>query len=590
MLQHLANLPPRKMLLLCLVVAEVLTALIVCGFSLLFRGEIATDYLITGAGTSGVVAAVVVASLLSLSKRTRKAEQSRDESEEKHRLLFEYSRDAMYMFAPETGEVIEGNQAFWSLLNREPGPLTLDEFIAHDGDSVSHHVGRIVEYGFLDLKARQWRSADGSLRDVEVTGHRVRLAGRDVVAIVARDITARLRVNQEREHLREQLFTAQKLEAIGQLAGGIAHDFNNLMGGVLASTSYLQHGTQDAPADDATVREVVADIEGAARRAAELTRQLMTFARRQPPVIEAVDLHRLTGEVTSLLRRAIDPSIEVHATVPEGLAVRADAGHLHQVVMNLAINARDAMPDGGKLSIVAAALPADPDPDGEQAGRVEMIISDTGMGMDTETVSRVFEPFFTSKGPESGTGLGLAVVYGIVAEHGGQIEVQSQPGVGTSVRVTLAAATPEATRPAAQVRTPTGNGKVLVIDDDGLMRRSVGRVLESLGYTAVLARDGEHGLAIFSAGRARFDAVLLDMLMPGMDGSQTYEALAAIDANVPVLVMSGYVEHDRIQRVLDAGAVGALSKPFDRQTLARTLHEVLAEHRPTESDPRVVSA
>jgi signal transduction histidine kinase len=384
----------------------------------------------------------------------------------------------------------------------------------------------------------------------------------------------------EKKRLSEMVAQAQKMEAIGQLTGGIAHDFNNILASILANSHFLidELGEQDPRRFDAE------EIKLAAERAASLTRQLLAFSRRQVLEPKVVDLNVTVRGLEKMLRRLIGEDIELLVAPAADLGtVRVDVGQIEQVLMNLAVNARDAMmPAGGTLCIetanveldeeyAAAHIPALP-------GRYVMLaVSDTGCGMDEEVRRRVFEPFFTTKELGKGTGLGLSTCYGIVKQSGGYIWVYSEPGHGSVFKVYLPRvdAAPSEDRRRSGSLEVLGSETVLVVEDDGRVRAAVTRILEERGYHVLTARDGQEALARVANHNGPLDLVLSDVIMPGMNGPEIVGVIRGRFAAARALYMSGYTDHAVLrQGVLDAG-VSFIQKPFAPDTLARKVREVL---------------
>ena len=364
-----------------------------------------------------------------------------------------------------------------------------------------------------------------------------------------------LRDTTERRRLEEQLREGQKLEALGRLAGGVAHDFNNLLTVIRGNADLIKEGMADGPSAD----ELLDDIRGAADRAAGLVRQLLTFGRRQPVKPEVVDLNEVVRETVGMLRRVIGSRVKVADDLSAApVRVRADRTQLVQVVMNLAVNARDAMPGGGTLSVQTRATGG--------GRRVRLEVADTGTGMPPEVRAKIFEPFFTTKGPGKGTGLGLATVYGIVKQSGGEIGVDSTPGVGTTFRVDLPGceegAAPSGARSHPGLKLGAGRA-VLLAEDEAPVRRLARSALEAGGYTVAEAEDGAEALDLLGAG-AGPDLLVTDLAMPRVGGRELAERVRAARPGVGVVFVSGYVpEGDQLDHI--PGAV-FVPKPFTRPT------------------------
>jgi signal transduction histidine kinase/CheY-like chemotaxis protein len=378
----------------------------------------------------------------------------------------------------------------------------------------------------------------------------------------------------------DQLRHSRKMEALGQLAGGIAHDFNNLLTAILGYAGVLlgeaRPGTES--------HEAASVIAGAARRAAELTRQLLRFARQEPLVLAPFDVHEVLREASRLLSRTLDARICFRETYALGsVGVVGDAGQFQQAILNLAVNARDAMPNGGELRVGTACVHHDADwcarhPGTAPGPYVAVSVADTGDGIPAELRERIFDPFFTTKEPGRGTGLGLAVVYGIARSHGGAVEVESEAGRGTRFVLSLPLA-PEAVEVgSSSSAAPTareGRGTVLLVDDDPVPRSAVASMLRALGYTPVPQGSCAEAVrwARENAGTAR--VVLLDVAMPGEDGVACYGKVAELLRGTPIVFISGYAEGGRAQALAAEGKAAFLQKPFDLATLDRALGEAV---------------
>jgi signal transduction histidine kinase/CheY-like chemotaxis protein len=376
----------------------------------------------------------------------------------------------------------------------------------------------------------------------------------------------------------EQLRQAVKMEAIGKLAGGVAHDFNNLLTVILGRCQILLRRPQEAP-----TREALALIDETAQRAAALTRQLLAFGRRQVLQPRPLDLNAVVDGIAPMLRRLIGEHIELSTRLAREVPpVRADLSQLEQVIVNLAVNARDAMPQSGRLTLETAVVDLDAAyvrrHEGARVGRhVQLSVSDTGAGMDAETLARIFEPFFTTKGPGQGTGLGLATVYGIVRQSGGSISVTSHPGQGSVFRICLPVL--EGQAPAreevAVTPLPRGTETVLLVEDEPAVRALAGEILQELGYTVLTAGNADEGWQVAAAYRGTIDLLFTDVVMPGASGRDLAHRLTPVRPAMKVLYMSGYTEHAIVRRgVLEPG-VAYMEKPFTPDSLARRLRAVL---------------
>lgn len=423
----------------------------------------------------------------------------------------------------------------------------------------------------------EWKRKDATAIEVRVSGRSVRKGRKDgvVFELFAEDVT-------ERRTLEQQLRQSQKMEAIGRLAGGIAHDFNNLLMVISGYSEFLLERVGAEP----NLRGPAQEISSAAERASSLTRQLLAFSRKQMLAPRIVSLNDVVAENLKMLTRMIGEDIDL-VMVPGGnlWAVRADVGQIDQVIMNLAVNARDAMPSGGRLTIETSNVTLDEDyvrihaplPPGDY---VMTAISDTGMGMDSETQSRIFEPFFTTKGVK-GTGLGLSTVYGIVKQSGGYIWVYSEANKGTTFKIYLPRvvfAGETATQVAAPTEAPKlepGTETILLVEDEANLRYLARQFLEKMGYKVIEAADGAVAMQIAVAHEAIIHLLLTDVIMPGMNGRELAQRISEIRPNVKVLYMSGYTENVIGHNGMLDNGVRLLQKPFNLRDLKGKVREVL---------------
>ncbi len=404
--------------------------------------------------------------------------------------------------------------------------------------------------------------------------------GATLAMVAVRDISDRAESEREKA-LQEQLNQSRRLESVGQLAGGIAHDFNNILGVILNYAEFVG----EELADDSRAREDVEEIRRAAERAAALTRQLLIFSRREVVNPESLDLGEVVLGLENLLHRALGERVELTTQFEPGLLpVEADPGQIEQVLVNLAVNARDAMPDGGRLVIEVENAELDEEyaymhPDTDPGTYVRVKVSDTGVGMAAETIERAFEPFFTTKGKGEGTGLGLATVYGIVTGAGGRVDIYSEPGMGTTVKVHLPASpdgAPRAGRDEVKER-PNGNGEVvLVVEDEPDVRRMAERILTKAGYSVIGTAEGEEGLAVCRGQDQQIDLLLTDVIMPGMLGTELVERAKALRPELGVIFMSGYSHNVLAPEALaEQGRTAFIEKPFNSGELLREVRDLL---------------
>ena len=399
------------------------------------------------------------------------------------------------------------------------------------------------------------------------------------VIVVGRDIT-------EQARLEEQLRQSQKLEALGQLAGGIAHDFNNLLTVILGNLELALTQT----AETASIKNYLESAIHAARQAADLSRQMLGFARRQPLQTVLIDLNSLIQEEVRLLRRSIDPRITIHHQLSEeGATIRGDPVQMQQVLMNLCLNARDAMPEGGHLTITTALVTRIPPSSsgnqalGEPSSYVRLSVIDTGCGMTEEVKNRIFDPFFTTKGIGKGTGLGLAVVYGVVRAHNGWIECQSAPGQGTRFDLYFPYAPSDASssptpQEAPELSSPTSvespSKTILVVDDEPYVRAVAVAALQQAGYCVLTAEDGLQAVELFHQAADRIDLIVLDASMPRLCGRDAYEQIRQLHPTVPILFASG---HSGTELPTDQPYTGFIHKPYTPRTLTAAVQQMLRQ-------------
>ncbi|MDQ3363965.1 MAG: response regulator [Myxococcota bacterium] len=425
------------------------------------------------------------------------------------------------------------------------------------------------------------RRPDGSQVDVRAFARPVNDPITHVI-IAFFDITREVEAERARAETDVRLQRAQRLEAIGTLAGGIAHDFNNLIFGIKLLAAELATGETDPKR-----QEALALIDDITERSATLTRSLLGFARRGKHRASPVSLDDVVTSMTELLRRTLSGvSLEFELLAEDRGTVQGDRSQLEQVIMNLVVNARDAVCGNGRVLVRTRTVELQRGPTDASGGalaghHVMLEVSDDGPGIPDALRERVFEPYFTTKdkGPERGTGLGLATVIGIIASHGGACEIDSGlDGRGTTVRTYLPAlggaaeAAPLSSTSMGEM--PMGTGLVLVVDDDPIVRRAVAVALASLGYATAEAESGSDAVEVFREHHAELRAVVLDMMMPGMNGKATYLALRAISPMVPVILMSGYTLNEEVQEILDLGVRAFVSKPYSVESLARAVAAV----------------
>ena len=513
--------------------------------------------------------------------------------------IVESSVDAMY------SKTLDGIVTTWNAGAEALFGYTASEIVGRDvAQIIPPHrleeqpniLERIRRGERVDYHDTQRQRGDGSIVEVSVAISPIRDAAGVVTgaSVVARDLTEANRGEADRRVLEAQLHQAQRLQSLGQLAGGVAHDFNNLLAAIMNYASLISDNLEHLSIPSATpdddmlceARRDLDEITSVAQRAAVLTRQLLIFSRRDVVRPEVLDLNLVVGDLEELLRRTIGENVDDLSMVlaPDLPCIKADRGQIDQLVMNLAVNARDAMPAGGKLEIQTTTFELDLHHASALELRpgtyVRLTVSDTGIGMTQDVADRAFEPFFTTKAVGKGTGLGLATVYGIVAHAGGDVTLHSQVGVGTTVRVDLPTTSegrPVLSDAGPDALLPAHGETILLVEDEDLVREPARRILNGHGYTVLTARDATQALAIVHDHPGTIDLLLTDVIMPGRSGRQLSVAAREHRPSIHVLFMSGY-NNDVIvhEGILDDG-VHLIEKPFGADDLLRRVRDVLDE-------------
>jgi hypothetical protein len=513
---------------------------------------------------------------IALAIERRRAEEELRKNESILRLLFERNPMPTWLHEADTLKFLRVNQAAVQLYGYSHEEFEKMSILAIRPSSEREKAVayfREIQDSSEDHGFWLHQAKDGKTFEVEIISHALVYAGKRVRLVVAQDIS-------ERRHLEQQLRQAQKMEAIGRLAGGVAHDFNNLLMVIKGHTELLLNVL---PPSDHVARKIE-QIDRSADRAAALTRQLLAFSRMQVLQPQVINLNSIIEEMGKLLPRLIGEDIELVVRADQELgAIRADASQMEQIIMNLAVNSRDAMPNGGKLVIETRNADLDQTytashPLMKPGAYIQLTVSDSGTGMDAETQSHIFEPFFTTKEKGKGTGLGLATVYGIVKQSGGFIWVYSELGKGTSFkiyipRVDQAEEHPGAPKPTAEV--PTGTETVLLTEDEQDVREIAREFLESGGYKVVEAKDASEAVQLARQHNGAIDLLVTDMVMPGMTGQELAVQLQREYPGLCIVFMSGYSEHAATEMANADPTVRLLSKPFSRGALLRTVREIL---------------
>jgi PAS domain S-box-containing protein len=503
------------------------------------------------------------------------------EEQSRYKELLENVDDAVYILDLK-GNILEANEAAYTRLGYTPKQffeLNIADIIPReDACSIIDQLGKGIQDGRPQkiIVETSHTKTDGELIPVEIHSRAISYRGRNVILNAVRDITLRIEAEKEKKLLQDQLLHSQKMEAIGTLAGGIAHDFNNLLMGVQGYISLMRLQTNP---DDPN-REYIQGIENAVRNAANLTNQLLGFARKGKYALKQTCMNDLVINSTKMFTRT-RKEIVVRKQLEDHIwSVRVDPGQIEQVLINLYLNAWHAMPQGGDLCIQTENVYLSDHyckpfevPGGNY---VKVSVTDTGVGIDEEILERIFEPFFTTKDVGKGTGLGLASAYGIIKNHTGIIRVYSEIGHGTTFNIYLPSSDLE--EPVdAEVNSELLKGKetILLVDDEEGTILVEKLMLEELGYTVFPARSGRQAIELYNENKAGFDLVALDMIMPEMNGKETYDELKKINPKVKVLLVSGYSLNKQIEELMGSGCKGYIQKPFDIVQLSQKIREVL---------------
>ncbi|MDL1969479.1 MAG: response regulator [Candidatus Desulfofervidaceae bacterium] len=505
-------------------------------------------------------------------------------SEEKYRALFEFAPDGI-VISTTSGRIVSWNQSFLDMFNldkKKIPQLNMENLYANP-KTRNKIMAELHKQGYVQNKEIVLKRTDGTEMPALVSLKLIscRLIADEVctednhqmlIENIIRDIS-------EQKKIEQQLIQAQKMESIGVLAGGVAHDFNNLLAGILGYANLIKVEVSE----DTSLYRYAEVIERSATRASELTQKLLAFARGGKYKVEVINLNEIVEEVVALLSRTIEKTIAIHRELASDLfLVEVDPSQMTQTLLNICINSRDAMPNGGTLTIKTFNTYLEerffPTGDRSRPGNyVAVSVSDTGTGIDEATKQRIFEPFFTTKEKGKGTGLGLSMVYGIVRNHDGYIDVKSRLGQGTTFIIYLPAAEKKEQRQIEkeEVEILGGSETILLIDDEEVVRNLVKDILEGNGYKVLLAKDGEEGLSVYQACKDQINLVLLDMIMPKKSGTEVFKTLKSVNPNVKVLLVTGYSLNEQAQAILHNGALGFIQKPYQVKELLKTIRKVL---------------
>lgn len=510
--------------------------------------------------------------------RTRELEQSISlikASENQYRLLFESNPTPIYTFDQVTLAFLAVNEAavaHYGYSKEEFGAITLRDITLPE--ELPAYLDKLAKWKPGAAYSGLWRhrTKSGKITEMEITSHP--LGAQKQWLALALDVTERL-------NLEAQLRQSQKMESVGQLAGGIAHDFNNLLTVINGHIGLIQTG----PPLDPQAAESVKEIAEAGKRAGELTRQLMTFSRKQELVLQAVDLNAVVNNITKMLGRILGEDVALHVDFAPGLPpIKADVGMIEQILLNLAVNSRDAMPRGGQLHIATASVVLDAagarqNPEASPGRFVRLNFRDSGCGIPPENLVRIFEPFFTTKELDRGTGLGLATVYGIVKQHHGWIEVSSRVEEGTAFSIYFPASSEKSGALLNTSVEPTvmgGTETILVVEDEVPLLKLMHHILESFGYKVLDSTNGKDALEIWEKHKTKIDLLLTDSILPdGMAGPELGRILQTAKPSLKVLYTSGY-DTERLAKEFRPGTkINFIQKPFHARKLAEAVHECL---------------
>jgi PAS domain S-box-containing protein len=516
----------------------------------------------------------------------KRAEAELRESEQNYRSIYNAANDTIFIHDIKSGEILDVNERIQDVYGYTPDEAKrLNVGAISSGEAPytqEHALEWIVKAADGKPQLFEWLAKDkhGRLFWVEVNLKKAVIGGRDRLLAVVRDIDARKRNEETQNKLQVQIQQSQRLESIGTLAGGIAHDFNNLLMTIEGSASLMLYDIEpDHPHYD-----ILQNIEKQVRSGAKLTAQLLGYARKGKYELKPVDLNYLVEETLETFGRT-KKEIRIQPNLADDLSIiEADPGQIEQMLLNLCINASDAMPEGGELKIktenvshkVMKSEVFQPTP----GQYVLLAITDSGIGMNQVTQERIFEPFYTTKEMGRGTGLGLASVYGVVKSHGGFIDVESKKGVGTTFRIYLPASEKEVEETPEDLPEVTEeSGTILLVDDEQMVCAVGTQMLQKFGYTVLQAGSGREAIDLYQENKDDIDLVILDMIMPDLSGGKVYDRMKEINANVTVLLSSGYSIDGQASEIMERGCDGFIQKPFNMKLLSHKVLEVLHKGR-----------
>ena len=514
---------------------------------------------------------VHIASIRDITKR-KQADAALKESETKFRSLFNLSPQAIALTEIEKGRLVDVNDKLCELTQ-----YTKEEIIGFTTTEVEFYnekdrlrfITELKRHGEVNGLEMDFKAKDGSILNSLMFARIIQVAGEPFILTIFLNLTEQKRLQGQLEH-------AQKMESLGTLAGGIAHDFNNLLMGIQGRASLMQMNTDSSHSHFGHLK----GIEDYVKSAADLNKQLLGFARSGKYEVKPADLNVLIDESSRMFGRT-KKEIKIHRKYQKNIwAVEMDKGQIEQVLLNLYVNAWQAMPGGGDLYIQTENVVIDENyskPYQMEPGRyVKISVTDTGVGMDEATRKKIFDPFFTTKEREWGTGMGLASAYGIIKNHEGIIEVYSEKGQGATFNIYLPASDKEAVQD-KQLHTEVlrGTETVLLVDDEDMIIEVGREIIENLGYEVLIANGGKEAIEIYQKHHGKIDMVLLDMIMPDMGGGKTYDKLKEVNPDIKVLLSSGYSINGQATEILEQGCNGFIQKPFNITDLSKKIREVL---------------
>lgn len=488
----------------------------------------------------------------------------------------------------QRGVVVFFNPAAARLFGRDPSsmigqtlePLFLPEMFVEHQRYVTDFFARQVSDDYKQTIETVGQHSDGSTVPVEITLSATTVEGQRLVIASVRDVSQRRQSDDRNRALMEQLTQAQKMEALGTLAAGMAHDFNNMLGAIMGYASAMTRELDKSHRHYTDVDQILS----VARRAKRLTDKLLALSRRSDSEFEPLALNSIVQDVVGLLQRTIPKNIIFKTRLVKGVYLEGDRTQLEQVLLNICLNSRDAMPDGGEIVLKTRTIELDQaaaKPLALVPGKYcELVVADDGLGLDPETLSRAFDPFFSTKPSNEGSGLGLALVYAMVTGHRGQVVIDSEEGEGTAVTVYLPATDikPVQEIPREIGRQIRGRGEtILLVDDERHLRDMAKRLLEGLGYKVTLAESGEEAEAIYRQQHESIDLVILDVVLVGLSGAETLDRLREIDNDVRVLVSSGYDREGEPRHLLDKRVCGFIQKPYGIEEVNQAIQRALAK-------------